>query len=172
MLLELKKNWIEKGYFIEKKLSELPEAKKDWFDNLEKLVIDFDETSKKFSSLNLKSADALIFDNDVKFKFIEFKKLINNNEIRIFLKELYLSLKVQESYSLLRYIVNEKWFWTKKNRDNFNKTSSRFIFSFKIDNLDYRLQLLLDMETAWLEDYEKTLEKVIWIETKEIEKYI
>ncbi len=51
-----------------------------------------------------------------KNKFLE-----NNFNIKNHLKNLYLNLKVQESFQLLRTIINEKSFWTKEKRNDFFK---------------------------------------------------
>ncbi len=177
MLLELKKYWIDKWYFIEKKLNELPEAKKDWFDSLENRIIDFDETWKIFPKLSVKTADVLNIKNKYNLNFIEFKNIKNSVNVADFIKKLYFSLKVQESFQLLRNILNkkiewEKLFWTKEKRKKFNETKNKFIFSISCNNLDSKLSILLDLETLWLEDYDKTLEKVFWIETKDLKSYL
>jgi hypothetical protein len=176
MLLELKKYWIDKWYFLEKRLNELSEAEKDWFEKLENKIIDFDETWKKFPKFICKTADVLKFDNANNLRFIEFKNIEDSVYVEDFIKNLFFTLKVQESFQLLRNIINEiiLWidvFWTKERRNKFNKTKNIFIFSIA-GNLNPKISLLLDLETAWLEDYEKTLEKVIWIETKDLQNYL
>lgn len=173
MLLELKNYWIRKWYFIEKRLWDLNEAQRDGFSHIDEIIIDFDKTWRiVWRELNLKTADALKFDNNRSLKFIEFKNITNNNNVSNFIRSLDFSLKVQESFQLLRNILNEKDFWTRAHREWFNETRNKFIFSIKSNNWDPRLEILLTMEISWLEDHDKTLEKVIWIKTEEIENYL
>jgi len=173
MLLKLKRHWIDKWYFVEKRLNELPEAKKDKFDNLYKEVIDYLFLYDRFKwKYKFKSADALIFKSDKKLKFIEFKWLDYNDNIEEYLRTRYFGLKVKDSFSLLNLVINGSDFWSLSDRLKFNKTQNEFIFSIACDDLDPRLSILLDMEVSWLEDYEKTLEKVFWVETKELENYL
>jgi len=171
MLLSLKDYWISKWYFIEKKLNEFSEAKRDWFDNIKKVVIDFDETWKKFGDLSSKTADVLDIKNDNNLNFIEFKNIIDNWNIEEFIKNLNFDLKVEESFHLLRRIIKERNFWTIENRKNFNETRNQFIFSIAWD-ISYELETLLSLEVLGLEDYDKTLEKVFWIETKNLKNYL
>ena len=171
MLLELKQYWITKWYFIEKRLNELTEAEKDWFDNLENKIIDFDKTWKYFAHLSLKTADSLNIKNKNNLDFIEFKNIKNSLNIADFIKSLNFDLKVQESFQLLRNIINEKSFWTKERRKKFNETNNKFIFSITW-NITPQIDFLLTSEIVWLENYDKTLEKVIWIETKDLKNYV
>lgn len=171
MLLKLEKYWIGKWYFIKKPLWLFSEAKKDWFQHITEDFIDFDQTWKHFSSLALKTADALKFCNKKRLQFIEFKNIEDIWDIKEHITGLYLNLKVQESFQLLRNILNEKPFWTKDNRNKFNKIKSEFIFSITCTCLDPRITLLLDMEISWLEDYDITLERVIWIEATDLIRY-
>jgi hypothetical protein len=171
MLLELKKYWIDKWYFIEKKLKDLSEANIDWLDKIEKKIIDFDETWKKFKKLSFKTADILDIKNNNNLNFIELKNIKNLPDIDDFIKSLNFDLKVQESFLLLRNIVSEKPFWTKERRKKINETKNKFIFSISWD-ITPQIDFLLTSEVVWLEDYDKTLEKVIWIETKDLKKYL
>ncbi|MFK7779913.1 MAG: hypothetical protein QM490_02095 [Candidatus Gracilibacteria bacterium] len=172
MLLELEKYGIKEGYFIKNKLKNFSEAKKDGFYHIKHEAINFDETGKQIKTHSYKTADALIFKTKKKLKFIEFKGLKNNSNIAKFIEGLHLDLKVQDSFSILRNILNEKKFGTKYNRKNFNETKNHFIFSISCNNLDPTLEFLLTSSIAGFEDYDITLEKVFWVETKDIEKYL
>lgn len=174
MLLDLKRDWISKWYFVEKRLNELPEAEKDNFGHLYCTVIDYLSLYKNYfqSKYAFKTADALIIKSDTKLQFIEFKWLNNNSDIEEYIKTRYFSLKVKDSFSLLNLLINDKTFSTIEKRTKFNETKNEFIFSIACDNLDPRISILLDIEIAWLEDYDKTLKKVRWINTKDIEKYL
>ncbi len=185
MLYKLEEYWTIEWYFNKKKLSELSEAKDDWFDHIIKEVIDFDETWIKYWKRKKlwwqKSADVLTFKTDNELFFIEFKnfeKLIKYEPNPI-IKINYIDFKtkVENSLDILYTIILEKKFrYENKDieRKNINK---KFNFSIKFDEnekwkeLEPQIKSLLALKIYWLQDIENNL-KVNRIETKNIEAYL
>lgn len=160
-------------YFIEELLKKFKNAEKEWIDDLEIKAIDFDYTSQEnFKSENFKSADALIIENDKELIFIEFKQLLNNCDVKNFIKNLKFKFKVKDSFIILNNIIKSKDFIYKWKVEEFEKVEKKFIFSIKADNIDHNLNNILCMETFWLDNRFEDNLKVIWVEKNDLEKHL
>lgn len=124
MLLSLEKHGIDKGYFIKKKIKNFDKAINEEIPNTDLEAIEFDKTKRHPNlSLDLKSADALIFNSSNKLSFMEFKTNIKN-----YMSNKKIRWKICDSFQVLKNIYTQIDFKYKNKKNIFHESNKKFIF--------------------------------------------
>ncbi len=154
MLKDLMRFGIANNYFEIKRIGDFTNSENEGISHINTKAIDFDETTKNLCNEQgqelCKSCDALdIVDSENRINLIEFKQIIDNDDIEEWIQDLELPQKIKDSHGVLLNIIRKRNFNHGGKVRKFHSCEKNVIISFDLtDCAKNRIAILFRYPTV------------------------